>query len=682
MADVSPFPAEHASMFAAEFEVQGRLGSGSFAEVFKALWKVDGQVYAVKKSRHQFRGTRDRRRAIQEVEAIAELHSDHCVKYYRAWEEDGFLYIQMEFCAQGSLMNFIDSHAVLEEELIWHALIDIALGLEHIHSAGFLHLDIKPENILLDQNGSLKIGDFGITVRLEGGSSQTAALAKVDLEGDPAYLPQEVLQDDPSKPVGSGVDIFSLGATVLEMAANIEMPRGGPLWHDLREGRLPLEAMERHKRSAELVATVQWMMDPDPAKRPSAAELLAHPPIRRRSLHERNDVDGGGKLRSKVQAFCAAGAHLVSNILASPFRSMTNGSKLDAELSPIHSPSRSGEASSESSDAAQSSSLPTFTLSRPMRAGESDSESIDDEEIRAMGFPSAVLFDDSDDDEASVRMRDSPTVADIGNISRHLGFDDDSVDCSDDDNEAVDDSEPAGLLFSPGFELGSPVRGGITIDVTPASAVKSPPTGAVATPTTELFAVAADSPSFVPSSSSRIALRKRVSSKFAPLQVSTVGKVSAKQPALVTPRGGWDLVTPRTTSDTIFALPAVKKQSPLTFAAGATPVAAGAASAKSTASTLSALAVVPEWVSGARAFGPAAAFGLVLVVVAALLEAVVFSAPGWSLSSLGRILMLGALASLLMLACSKAWVAQLKVRDVAAIGTLGMGYAVVQAVTA
>ena len=72
-----------------------------------------------------------RTRALQEVEAYAELGDHECVvKHYMAWEEDGILFLQMEWCEQGSLKDYLETHGKLPEDQIWEFLIDIARGLK------------------------------------------------------------------------------------------------------------------------------------------------------------------------------------------------------------------------------------------------------------------------------------------------------------------------------------------------------------------------------------------------------------------------------------------------------------------------------------------------------------------------------------------------------------------------
>jgi mitosis inhibitor protein kinase SWE1 len=98
-------------------------------------------------------------------------------------------------------------------------------GLQHIHNAGFVHLDLKPANIMINFEGTLKIGDFGLATSLPADKGP-------DLEGDREYLAPEALRSEIDKPA----DIFSLGLIMLEIAANVKLPDNGATWTALREG--------------------------------------------------------------------------------------------------------------------------------------------------------------------------------------------------------------------------------------------------------------------------------------------------------------------------------------------------------------------------------------------------------------------------------------------------------------
>jgi mitosis inhibitor protein kinase SWE1 len=98
-------------------------------------------------------------------------------------------------------------------------------GLAHIHDSGFIHLDLKPANVLITFEGVLKIGDFGM-------ATAWPARSGVEGEGDREYIGPEILLGQYDKPA----DIFALGLIVLEIAGNVQLPDNGPTWQRLRSG--------------------------------------------------------------------------------------------------------------------------------------------------------------------------------------------------------------------------------------------------------------------------------------------------------------------------------------------------------------------------------------------------------------------------------------------------------------
>ncbi|KAK1982421.1 hypothetical protein LZ30DRAFT_688456 [Colletotrichum cereale] len=189
------------------------------------------RIYAVKKARRQFTGPKDRLSKLREVHALQALtHADHVVHYVDSWEYNQYLYIQTEYCDEGTLDKFLSNvgrKGRLDDFRIWKVIHDIGLGLQSIHEAGFIHLDLKPANILITFEGILKIGDFGL-------ATEWPAAKGVDAEGDREYIGPEILRGDFNKPA----DIFSLGLITIEMAANVVLPDNGPTWVALRSGDL------------------------------------------------------------------------------------------------------------------------------------------------------------------------------------------------------------------------------------------------------------------------------------------------------------------------------------------------------------------------------------------------------------------------------------------------------------
>ncbi|PVH80716.1 kinase-like protein [Cadophora sp. DSE1049] len=172
------------------------------------LTPMPERVFAVKKTRQPYSGTRDRQRKLQEVNVLKALgQSDHVLHLIDSWEEKNYLYIQTEYCEEGSLDVFLTT------------------GLKHIHDSGFIHLDLKPANIFITFEGILKIGDFGM-------ATSWPAQSGIEGEGDREYIGPEILMGNYDKPA----DVFALGLIILEIAGNVQLPDNGPTWTRLRSG--------------------------------------------------------------------------------------------------------------------------------------------------------------------------------------------------------------------------------------------------------------------------------------------------------------------------------------------------------------------------------------------------------------------------------------------------------------
>ncbi|CAK6444771.1 unnamed protein product [Pipistrellus nathusii] len=262
-------PSRPESFFQQNFQRLGRLGRGSYGEVFKVRSKEDGQLYAVKRSMSPFRGPKDRARKLAEVRGHEKVGQHPCcVRLERAWEEGGILYLQTELCGP-SLQQHCEAWGTgLPEAQVWGYLRDTLLALAHLHGQGMVHLDIKPANIFLGPRGRCKVGDFGLLVELDGSGAGEAQ------EGDPRYMAPELLQGS----YGTAADVFSLGLTILEVACNMELPHGGEGWQQLRQGYLPPEFTA--SLSSELRSVLIMMLEPDPERRATAEALLALPLLR------------------------------------------------------------------------------------------------------------------------------------------------------------------------------------------------------------------------------------------------------------------------------------------------------------------------------------------------------------------------------------------------------------------
>ncbi|CDW88896.1 wee1-like protein kinase 2 [Stylonychia lemnae] len=216
---------------------------------------------------------------LQEVYALSALsvgfESPHIVRYYSGWIEDQNLYIVMELC-QESLRSYSKKRRTLNgyqmaELEIKQIMRDVCLGLNELHNKGIVHLDIKPENILLSQNGTFKIGDLGMARLL------TKIIEEHDIpEGDCRYLAKELLNEDPNIPIPdlTKADIFALGMIIYELVEGVDLMRNGAQWHDLRENNIHFNERAKQEFSSQLLSVIEQMLNPNPDLRPSPGKLL------------------------------------------------------------------------------------------------------------------------------------------------------------------------------------------------------------------------------------------------------------------------------------------------------------------------------------------------------------------------------------------------------------------------
>lgn len=269
-------PNKQLSYFSQCFTNLGLLGRGSFGEVYKVRSIKDGHQYAVKRSAQRFRGNHERNRSVREARNHERLcPHPHILDFVAAWEECDRLFIQTELCSTSLLLHAENQPPGPDESSAWAYLCDLLSALQHLHSHGFMHLDLKPANVLITQSGRLKLGDFGLLYEVkqtgpEGNEKEDAQ------EGDPRYMAPELLRGE----YGPAADVFSLGVSILELACNIEVPNGGDGWQQLRQGCLPLEFTSG--LSDELQTVLRMMLVPEPSARATVSELLALPSVRRK----------------------------------------------------------------------------------------------------------------------------------------------------------------------------------------------------------------------------------------------------------------------------------------------------------------------------------------------------------------------------------------------------------------
>ncbi|KAM7216344.1 Protein kinase-like domain containing protein [Rhypophila decipiens] len=140
------------------------IGKGAFGEVKLVQKKSDGKVYAMKSLVKTEMFKKDQLAHVRaERDILAESDSPWVVKLYTTFQDPNFLYMLMEFLPGGDLMTMLIKYEIFSEDITRFYIAEIVLAIEAVHKLGFIHRDIKPDNILLDRGGHVKLTDFGLS---------------------------------------------------------------------------------------------------------------------------------------------------------------------------------------------------------------------------------------------------------------------------------------------------------------------------------------------------------------------------------------------------------------------------------------------------------------------------------------------------------------------------------------
>ncbi|XP_078413725.1 ribosomal protein S6 kinase alpha-2 [Cetorhinus maximus] len=149
-----------------QFELLKVLGQGSYGKVFlvkKIKGSDAGQLYAMKVLKKATLKVRDRVRSKMERDILAEVNHPFIVKLHYAFQTEGKLYLILDFLRGGDLFTRLSKEVMFTEEDVKFYLAELALALDHLHGLGIIYRDLKPENVLLDEDGHIKITDFGLS---------------------------------------------------------------------------------------------------------------------------------------------------------------------------------------------------------------------------------------------------------------------------------------------------------------------------------------------------------------------------------------------------------------------------------------------------------------------------------------------------------------------------------------
>lgn len=193
------------------YEIQEIIGVGGMAVVYKAYDNIDDRIVAVKILKDEFLANEEfRRRFKNESKAIAVLSHPNIVKVYDVSYGDRLQYIVMEYVEGITLKEYIQQQGVINSREAVFFVMQILRALQHAHDKGIVHRDIKPQNILLLENGAIKVTDFGIA-RFSASETRTMTDSTI---GSVHYISPEQARGDITN---DKADIYSVGVMLYEM---------------------------------------------------------------------------------------------------------------------------------------------------------------------------------------------------------------------------------------------------------------------------------------------------------------------------------------------------------------------------------------------------------------------------------------------------------------------------------
>jgi serine/threonine protein kinase len=216
-------------------------------------------------------------RFYREARAVAALDHPNIVRAYDIGQDEKLHFLVMEYVDGSSLQDITEKCGPMAVLRAAHYVRQAALGLQHAHeSAGIVHRDIKPSDILVDRGGGVKIIDMGLARFCREDQAALTARCEGVVLGTPDYMAPEQALDPWS--VDTRADVYSLGATFYFCLTRYTPFRGGRaaqkvLWHQTRQPE-PVRRL-RPKVPEGLAALIECMMAKDPAQRPQTPQEVA-----------------------------------------------------------------------------------------------------------------------------------------------------------------------------------------------------------------------------------------------------------------------------------------------------------------------------------------------------------------------------------------------------------------------
>ncbi|MFC9689396.1 serine/threonine-protein kinase [Kribbella sp. NPDC056951] len=260
-------------VIADRYRIVEAIGRGGMGDVYRAVDEVLHREIALKLVRPVPETLMASERFLREARAIATIRDPYVVSAYDFGDDCEGKYLAMELVSGCTVGEELRENGPFDVDRALHVVRQAAAGLAAAHRHGVVHRDVKPGNLLLAEDGTVKVADFGIVRFLD--DATTTMTSSGQIVGTSYFLaPEHAL----GKPAGPASDVYALGCVLYQLVTGQlpffgDEPAAVMFQHVQREPQPPSEL--RPELAGECEALILWMLAKDPAHRPTAAQVAA-----------------------------------------------------------------------------------------------------------------------------------------------------------------------------------------------------------------------------------------------------------------------------------------------------------------------------------------------------------------------------------------------------------------------
>lgn len=265
------------------------IDSGSFANVYKCINTTTNEMFACKVVNLNIRqNTKFLQNFKNELSIHSQMVHPGIIQLHDVQLDDKYIYIILEYSSYGNMEQIVQMNGGIPEAEAMVYFKQVMEAIKYIHEMGVAHRDVTLKNILISQNGSAKLSDFGLC-KLQPENSYLTTTC-----GTFVYVPPEILQQKQYD--GMKADIWSAGICLYAMTSNHlpwmvdENVPAEKVWEETKKQICSGEISFDERQSEILRDLISQMLSVDPEYRPDAEEVLAHPWLAQLSSYEQPDV--------------------------------------------------------------------------------------------------------------------------------------------------------------------------------------------------------------------------------------------------------------------------------------------------------------------------------------------------------------------------------------------------------